>query len=171
MTISMYQASIPTFINGLKNLSEILSKAENYAKEKKIEPSVLINSRLYPDMFPLSRQVQIATDIVKGGVARLAGDEIPSYSDNEASFSELQERISKTIKYIESFKASQIDGTEDKAINFTVGKVEVMELNFTGQQYLLYWILPNFYFHITTTYAILRHNGLDIGKADFLGKM
>lgn len=122
-------------------------------------------------MFPLSRQVQIATDIVKGGVARLAGVEIPVYEDKESSFADLQERISKTVKFIESFKAEQIDGTEDKAIHLKIGRVEVMELNFTGQNYLLYFIIPNFYFHITTTYAILRHNGVDVGKKDFLGKM
>lgn len=168
MAISMYQASAPIFIHGLKNLAEILTKAAGYAEAKKIEPSVLINARLAPDMFPLSRQIQIATDVVKGGLARLAGVEVPSYADTETSFAELQERIAKTIKFLEGFKPTQIDGTEDKAINLKIGSYD---LNFTGQSYLLGFVLPNFYFHSTTTYAILRHNGLDIGKADFLGKI
>ena len=165
MTLSMYQASVPVFIQGLTNLSAILTKAENYATAKKIEPSVLINSRLAPDMFPLARQVQIATDIVKGGVSRLAAVEVPSYADTETTFEELQARVAKTIAYLKTFDAKKVDGSEDRKISLKVGG---NELNFDGQSYLLGFVIPNFYFHITTTYGILRHNGLDIGKKDFL---
>ena len=168
MTLSMYTASIPAFIRGFNNLSAILTKAESYATTKKIDPSVLINARLFPDMFPLSRQVQIATDVVKGGVARLAGIEVPSYADDEATFEQLQVRITKTIAFIKTIKPDQINGSEDKAITLKVGG---NEMNFKGEAYLLNFVIPNMYFHITTTYAILRHNGLDIGKGDFLGKI
>ncbi|NBX04149.1 MAG: DUF1993 domain-containing protein [Alphaproteobacteria bacterium] len=168
MTLSMYQASVPTFIHGLQNLSAILTKAAAYAEAKKFEPSVLVNSRLFPDMFPLSRQIQITTDVIKGGVARLAGVEVPSYADDETTFEQLQARIAKTIAFLQSFKAEQIDGSEEKIIALKVGG---NEMNFKGQPYLLTFVIPNFYFHITTTYAILRHNGLDIGKMDFLGKI
>jgi len=168
MTISMYQASVPAFIHSLSNLSAILSKAAAYAEAKKIDPAVLVNARLYPDMFPLSKQVQIASDVAKGGAARLAGAEVPSFADTEASFPELQERIAKTIAFLKTITAAQIDGSEGKAIQLKVGG---HELNFKGQDYLLQFVIPNVYFHVTTTYAILRHNGLDIGKADFLGKI
>ena len=168
MTLSMYQASVPTFIHGLANLSAILAKAAAYAEAKKIDPSVLINARLAPDMFPLARQVQITCDVVKGGVARLASAEVPSHTDNETTFPELQARIAKVTAFLQTFKAAQIDGSEDKTITLKVGG---NELSFKGQAYLLTFVIPNFYFHITTTYAILRHNGLDIGKMDFLGKI
>jgi len=164
----MFQASIPTFIHGLQNLAAILTKAAAYAEAKKIEPSVLINARLYPDMFPLARQIQIATDGVKGCAARLSGTEIPSYPDTESTFPELQERVAKTIAFLQGFKPAQIDGNEAKAITLKVGG---NEMNFQGQQYLLQFVIPNFYFHTTTAYAILRHNGLDIGKKDFLGNI
>jgi hypothetical protein len=166
MSLSMYQASIPTFVRGLQNLSAILAKAEAYATAKKIEPSVLVNARLAPDMFPLSRQVQIASDGVKGCAARLAGIEVPSFPDTESTFSELQERIAKTIKFIQGVKPAQIDGSEDRTVTLKMGG---QEKNFQGQPYLLDFVIPNFYFHITAAYAILRHNGLDIGKKDFLG--
>jgi hypothetical protein len=168
MSISMYQTSIPVFIHGLTNLSAILNKAVAYAEAKKFDSAVLVNTRLAPDMFPLSRQVQIATDIIKGGAARLAGVEIPKYDDNEATIAELQTRIEKTIKFLESIKANQIDGSEEKDISLKVGG---NDLNFKGQDYLLNFVIPNFYFHITTTYAILRNNGVDVGKMDFLGKI
>ena len=168
MTISMFQASVPNFINGLNNLSAILDKAASYAEAKKIDQSVLVNARLAPDMFPLSKQVQIATDIVKGGAARLASVEIPSFSDDEKTFAELKERIAKVIAFLQTIKSEQIDGSEEKDINLKVGGYE---LNFKGQGYLLNFVIPNFYFHITTTYSILRHNGLDIGKKDFLGSI
>jgi len=168
MSLSMYQASIPSFIHGLNNLSAILTKAEAYAAAKKIDQSVLVNARLAPDMFALARQVQIVTDIVKGGAARLAGVEIPSFPDTETSFAELKTRIEKIIAFLKTLKAAQIDGSEERAISLKVGG---NDLQFKGQHYLLQFVIPNFYFHITTTYAILRHNGLDIGKKDFLGDL
>ena len=168
MTLSMYQASIPTFIHGLANLSAILTKAEQHATAKKIDPSVLINARLYPDMFALARQVQIATDIVKGGVARLAGTEVPSFPDTETTFPELQARIAKVSEFIGGFKPAQIDGSEGKAIHLKVGGNDMV---FEGQPYLLSFVIPNFYFHISIAYAILRHSGVEIGKMDFLGKI
>ena len=166
MTLSMYQALVPVSVRMLQNLSAILQKAEAYAAAKKIQPEVLVNARLAPDMFPLSRQVQIATDIVKGGAARLAGVEVPSYADTETSLADLQARIAKTVDFLKTLTPAQIDGSEGRDINLKVGG---RELAFKGQDYLLHFVIPNLYFHITTTYAILRHNGLDIGKQDYLG--
>lgn len=166
MSLSMYQASIPVFIRMLGNLSAILEKAAAYAAAKKIEPSVLINSRLAPDMRPLSFQVQIASDMAKGCAARLAGIDPPSMADTESTFPELQERIKKTIDFLQTVTAAQVDGSEEREV---VLKMRGSEMQFKGQPYLLGFVLPNFYFHVTTAYAILRHNGLDIGKADFLG--
>jgi hypothetical protein len=163
----MYDASLAPFIRMLGNLSAILHKAEAYAAERKIEPGVLLNARLAPDMYPLVRQVQIASDSVKGCAARLAGIDIPSYADSESSFAELQARIAKTQAFLGSVTAAQLDGSEGKSITLNFPG---MELKFTGQEYLLHFVLPNFYFHLTTAYAILRHNGLDIGKMDFLGR-
>ena len=167
MSLSMYDASLPLFIRMLGNLSAILHKAEAYAAERKIEPGVLLNARLAPDMYPLLRQVQIASDSVKGCAARLAGIDIPSYADSESSFAELQARIAKTQAFLGSVTAAQLAGSEGKSITLNFPG---MELKFTGQEYLLHFVLPNFYFHLTTAYAILRHNGLDIGKMDFLGR-
>jgi hypothetical protein len=163
----MYQASIPVFLRMLGNLSNILEKAEAYAEAKKIEPSILINARLAPDMFPLSRQIQIATDGVKGCAARLAGVEVPSYPDTESTFPELQARIEKTAAFLQTFKAAQIDGSEERPITLKLGG---KDRSFMGQPYLLNFVLPNLYFHITVAYAVLRHNGLDIGKMDYLGE-
>lgn len=165
MTISMYQASIPVFIHGLQNLSAILAKGEAYAAAKKIDPSIFINARLAPDMFPLARQIQIASDSVKGCGARLAGVEVPSFPDTETTFAELQARIAKTIAFLQTLKPQQIDGSEDRTINLKVGP---RELSFKGQDYLTHFVLPNLYFHSTVTYAILRHNGVDLGKQDYL---
>jgi len=162
----MYQASVPVFVRMLDNLSRILELATQYADEKKIDPSVLINARLAPDMFPLSRQIQIATDVAKGCAARLAGLEVPSYEDNENTLPELLARIAKTVAFVQSVSAEKIDGSEDKAITL---KLRNQEVSFLGQPYLLNFVLPNFYFHITTTYTILRHNGMPLGKMDFLG--
>jgi hypothetical protein len=164
----MYQSSIPVFIHHLTNLSNILKKASSYAQIKKIDESVLVNARLFPDMFPLARQVQIACDIVKGGAARLADVELPVFPDTEKTFAELQLRITKTIEFINSFNSAQIDGSEVKSIALKVGG---NAMKFEGQPYLLNFVIPNLYFHITATYCILRHNGVDIGKADFLGKI
>ena len=166
MSLTMYQASIPVFVRMLDNLSGILDKAAAHAEAKKIDPAIFINARLAPDMFPLSRQVQIATDMVKGCAARLAGIEVPGYEDNESTFSELQARIAKTKAFIESVSASQVDGSEERKITLKFGS---KELSFLGQAYLLDFVLPNFHFHLTTTYAILRHNGVEIGKKDYTG--
>jgi uncharacterized protein len=165
-SVSMYVVSIPPIIRSLSNLRSILEKAIVYAEEKKIDPSVLVNARLYPDMFPLSRQVQIATDVAKGAASRLAGLESPKFEDNESSFPELLERIDKTLALLESFKPEQIDGSEDRTIALPMHD---RTLNFKGLPYLLDFVLPNVYFHVTAVYAILRHNGMEIGKKDFLG--
>lgn len=167
MKISMYQASVPSFILMLNNLSAILEKAAAHAEVKKIDPSVLINSRLYPDMFALARQVQIATDNVKGSVARLAGVEPPKYEDDETTFAELIARIRKTTDYLATFKPEQIDGSEEKAITL---KFRNSSREFVGMPYLLNYVLPTVYFHIVTAYGILRHNGVEIGKQDYIGK-
>ncbi|WP_437675902.1 DUF1993 domain-containing protein [Sorangium sp. So ce131] len=167
MAISMYQSSIPVLVRMLGNLSAILTKAEAYAQAKKIEPRVLIEGRLSPDMFPLARQVQIATDMAKGCGARLAGVDLPKYEDNEATFDELQARLAKTIAFLNSLRPEQIDGSEDRDITIPMGNNPPLQLK--GLNYLLYWVQPNFYFHVTTAYAILRHNGLEIGKMDYLG--
>jgi uncharacterized protein len=168
MSISMYQASIPVFIRMLNNLNGILQKAAVWAEAKKVDPMVLLNSRLYPDMFPLVRQVQIAADTAKGAAARLAGLEPPNYEDNETSFAQLAARIDKTITYLESFGPGQIDGSEERTIMVTS---HGEELRYEGMVFLLNSRLPNFYFHVTTAYAILRHSGVDIGKKDYLGKL
>ena len=166
MSNFMYVSSVPPIIHSLTNLRSILEKAVAYAETKKIDPSILINARLYPDMFPLSRQVQIATDVAKGAVSRLAGLEPPKYEDSESSFPELLARLDETIALLESFKPEQINGSEDKAIILPMHDKTV---TFKGLPYLLDFVLPNVYFHVTTAYAILRHNGVEIGKKDFLG--
>lgn len=167
MALSMYQASVPQFKKMLTNLSAILKKAEEHATAHKIDPKVFLEARLYPNMFPLTKQIQIACDQPKNGFARLAGIEPPKFEDKEASFAELYEHIAKTIAFIDTIKPEQIDGSEGKEIKFSI-----LEWNFEfiGDQYLLTWIIPNFYFHITTAYNILRHNGVDIGKSDYLGR-
>jgi hypothetical protein len=166
MTISMYQASVPRFVNILGNLSNILDKAQAHIEAKKIDDSVLTSYRIFPDMLPMAKQVQIACDTAKGVVCRLAGVEIPAFEDNEVTLADLKARIAKTVAYIQGFKPEQIDGTEDKAI---VTKRGDKETHYKGMQFLLGHAVPNFYFHVTTTYNILRHNGIDIGKRDFLG--
>ncbi|MBK9218187.1 MAG: DUF1993 domain-containing protein [Uliginosibacterium sp.] len=166
MALSMYQSSIPMLKRMLGSLATILDKAVAHAEAKKIDPAVLFGARLFPDMFPLSRQVQIATDQAKGCAARLAGVEVPKYEDNETNFAELQARLAKTIAFLDSLTPAQIDGSEGKDI---VVQVRDLKLDFKGQDYLLQWVLPNFYFHVTTAYNILRHNGIEIGKKDYLG--
>jgi hypothetical protein len=166
MAISMYQASVPQFKKMLGNLSVILKKGEEYASAKKLEGTILTGERLFPDMFPLSKQVQIACDQVKNSMARLAGIEPPKFDDSETTFAELQERVAKTIAFIDGIKPAQVDGTEAKEIKFSIKE---WHFEFVGEQYLLTWIIPNFYFHVTTTYNLLRHNGVEIGKADYLG--
>ena len=166
MAMSMYQASIPQFVKMLTNLSNILKKGEAFAKEKNIDGAVLVNDRLAPDMFPLSKQVQIACDQVKNGMARLASVEPPKFDDHESTFEQLQERIAKTIAFAKTITPAQLEGSETKEIKFSIKE---WNFEFVGQQYLLTWIIPNFYFHVTTAYDILRHNGVEIGKSDYLG--
>ena len=166
MTISMFQASVPRLINALNNLSHILDKAQAHIDAKKIDASALIQFRLYPDMLNFTRQVQIASDTAKGVIARLAGVEIPAYEDNEQSIADLKARIAKTIAFIQGFKPEQIDGTEDKDI---ITKRGDKETHYKGMQFLLGHAIPNVYFHTTTAYAILRHNGVEVGKRDYLG--
>jgi hypothetical protein len=166
MIISMYQASVPRFVNILGNLSKILDKAQAHVDAKKFDAAALTTYRLFPDMLPMTTQVQIACDTAKGAVARLAGVEIPVYEDNETTLAELKARIAKTIAFIQTVTPKQIDGTEDKEI---VIKRRDKETRDNGMQFLLDTALPNFYFHVTTTYNILRHNGIEIGKRDYLG--
>lgn len=162
----MYQASAPRFVNTLKNLSAILDKAQAHAEGRKIDAAALINFRLYPDMFPMKRQVQTACDVAKAAVARLAGVDVPKHEDNEETFAELKARIAKTVDFIQTLKPAQIDGSEDKTIHLKLGGREV---DFKGMQYLLGQALPNFYFHVTTAYDILRHNGVELAKRDYIG--
>lgn len=166
MSLSMYSSSVPVLLHFLKNLSAILKKGADYAVEKKIDEKVLTGARLYPDMFPLTRQVQIACDVAKGCGARLAGMDVPKYEDNETTFAELQARVEKTMEFLKSLPAEKIDGTEKKQVKITAGP---RELEFVGDFFLRNWALPNVYFHITTAYNILRHNGVAVGKMDFLG--
>ncbi len=168
MTLSMYTASIPVFTRALDNLSHILSIGAKDAETRKIEPAVYINARLAPDMLPLARQVQITSDTIKGGAARLASIEIPSYDDAETSFAELEARIEKTRVFLKSITAAQVDGSESKAIELK-SRNGNNDRKFNGQDYLTNFVLPNVYFHVTAAYAILRHNGVPLGKKDFLG--
>ena len=168
MTISMYQASVPRIVNMLTNLDHLLDKALVHIESKKWNEAALTQFRLYPDMLPMTRQVQIACDTAKGVVARLAGVDIPAYEDNELSFGDLKQRIAKTMAFVNSFTAAQIDGTEDKDIVTKRGDVET---HYKGMQFLLNHAMPNIYFHVTTVYTILRHNGIEIGKRDYLGKV
>ena len=166
MKMSMYQASAPRFTNMLNNLSTILDKASAHAEANKIDAAALTAFRLYPNMLPLTRQVQIACDSAKGAVARLSGTEAPKHEDTEQGFDELKARIEKTVAFIAGVPASRLDGTEDKEVVLKIGG---MELKFNGLQYLLGFALPNFYFHVTTAYNILRHNGVVLAKRDYIG--
>lgn len=166
MTISMYQTSAPRFVNMMGNLSAILDKAQAHVDAKKLDPAALTAFRLFPDMLPLTREVQIACDAAKGAVARLAGAEIPQHPDVEQTIGELKARIAKTVDFIKTFKPAQIDGTEEKEI---VLRIQGNDVKFKGMQYLLGFAVPNFYFHVVTAYDILRHNGIEIGKRDFIG--
>jgi len=166
MTISMYQASAPRFARMLRNLSAILAKAQAHVEAKKLDAAALTTYRLFHDMFPLTRQVQIACDSAKGAVARLAGVDIPKHEDTEQTFAELQARIAKALDFVESVKPAQLEGSEAREI---VLKLRSGELKFKGVDYLFNHAYPNFYFHVTTAYNILRHNGVEIGKKDFIG--
>ena len=166
MSFGMYQASIPGFIKTLNNLTAILDKAERYANERKIAPEVLLNWRLAPDMFPLTKQIQLTSDFAKGAAARLAGREVPKFADNESNFAELKARIAKTLKFVEGFTAEDIDGSETRDVTLTVGGQNV---HFKGEAYLVHFVLPNFYFQAATAYGIARNFGVELGKRDFLG--
>jgi hypothetical protein len=166
MTISMYQASVPRFVNILGNLLNILDKAQVHVDAKKLDSAALTTYRLFPDMLPMTKQVQIACDTAKGVAARLAGVEIPVYEDNEETLADLKARIARTIAFLQTMTPGQIDGTEEKEIVIKRGDKET---RYKGMQFLLGHALPNFYFHVTTTYNILRHNGIEIGKRDYLG--
>jgi hypothetical protein len=166
MNISMYNASVPVFVRMLRNLAAFLAKAEAHATERKIDPAVLLGCRLSPDMFPLARQVQIASDSAKGGAARLAGVEVPSYADEEKTFGELVERCNKTVAFLEGLDEKAFAGSEDREVSW---QTRSGAKSMVGLPYLLNQVLPNFYFHVTTAYAILRHNGVPLGKKDFLG--
>ncbi len=167
MTISMYAASVPVFRQMLTSLADLLAKAEAHAVAKKIEADALLQARLYPDMFPLVRQVQIACDFAKGVPARLAGVEMPAYEDNERTFAELQARIDKTLAFIGTLDAAAFAGSEQREIVLRPGTPK--ERRIDGQAYLLHYGLPQFFFHATTTYALLRHNGVEVGKKDYMG--
>jgi uncharacterized protein len=166
MALSMYEISIPMFIHNFNILSKILLKAEKDAEKRKIDKSIFINARLAPDMLPLTKQIQIGTDMVRLGIGRLAGVKAPSFKDNETSFSDLQQRIKKTISFLVKIKSKQMDDTELKKIEFSIGKRVFKFKN--GYTYLSDWIIPHFFFHMTTTYDILRANGVNLGKRDFV---
>jgi uncharacterized protein len=168
MPLSMYTASVPPIQRSLINLRAIVEKAAAHAETKKIEPAILLGMRLYPDMLPLSAQVQIASDNAKGAASRLAGVEAPKYEDNESTFPELLARLDKTVAYLDTLTPAQIDGSEQNTITLPLRSGA---LTFTGMGYLTDFALPNFYFHVATAYAILRHSGVEIGKLDFLGKL
>jgi uncharacterized protein len=165
MSISMYEASIPHFVRMLGNLSAILDKAIAHAQTKNIEESVFINARLVPDMYPLSQQIQIATYMTRACVSRLAGLEVPSYENNETTFSDFKARIAETIAFLQDIDSEQIDNSYDQPITIKMGVKEVV---YTSQVYLLDVIIPHFYFHVTTAYAILRHHGVGLGKKDYI---
>jgi hypothetical protein len=164
----MYKASVPVFVKGLTNLKALLEKAAAHAQAKKIDETVFASARLYPDMLPLTVQIQIATDFARGTAARLAGTEMPKWEDNEKTLAELIARVDRTLDYVKPFAAAQIDGTEGKEIT---RPIRGQPKTFTGLNYLLQFALPNFYFHTATAYGILRHNGVEIGKMDFLGSL
>jgi uncharacterized protein len=166
MSLSMYQGSIPAFVQMLTNLSAILDKAEAHAANSKIDPEVLLKYRLAPDMLPFVRQIQIAADLAKGAAARLAGVEVPKHDDIEKTFADLKARLAKTAAFVQSFKPTEIDGSEDREINLTLGE---HTMSFKGEPYLVHFVMPNFYFHCTTAYDILRHCGVELGKRDFIG--
>jgi len=168
MTISMYQASVPVCIRALTNLDLVLKKGEEFATRKKVNQEVMLNFRLAADMLPLSKQVQIVSDTAKGAGARLAGIDNPKFEDTEKSFEELYARIDKTIKFLNTIKPEQMEGSESKNIVLQLGPNEA---RFVGINYLQLFVLPNIYFHITTAYNILRHNGVEVGKRDYLGDM
>ncbi len=167
MTSPLYTASIPVMQQMLRALSDVLKKAEDHAAQRNIDPNALLQARLFPDMFPLVRQVQIASDFSKGIASRLAGAEVPSWPDTETSFADLQALIAKALAHLESFQAAQFDLSESRDIVLRPGTPKEKKL--TASAYLLHYGLPQFFFHVTTAYAILRHNGVEVGKRDYMG--
>lgn len=165
--MSLYDTSVPAFLQILNSLSGILSKAEAHCKVKNIQPDVLLGARLYPDMLPFSRQIQLVCDFAAKGCARVTHSEVPSTPDTEKTFDELRQRLAKTIEYLKGYKPAQFEGAETRDVNFPAGPDKTMTMK--GQQYLAHFALPNFYFHAATAHGILRHNGVEIGKRDFLG--
>ena len=168
MTISMYQAAVPTAIRALDNLAAILEKAKAHAEAKKTDEAAFVNARLYPDMFALAKQVQIVSDTAKLGLSRIAGVQPPPYEDNETTFAQLIERCRKTVTYLKTLKPEQLDGTEDKVVTWSS---RTATRSMKAQPYLLSHVFPNLFFHCATAYGILRHNGVELGKMDFLGKL
>jgi hypothetical protein len=165
----MYQLTVPALKKGINNLAGVLAKAKAHCAEKQIDPAALLHDRLFPNMFPLVRQVQVACDQAKNATAHLAGVEPPVHGDSEASFDELIARIAKVTAYLDQFSAAQMEGSEARPVSFAIGAYRMAFPS--GQVYLQNFVLPNFYFHLTTAYNILRHNGVDLGKGDFLGDM
>ena len=165
--MSFYEAAVPAYLQILGSLTGILTKAEAHCAAKKIDPAVLLSARLYPDMLPLSKQIQLACDFAAKGCARLTGSEVPSVPDTETTFEELKQRLAKTIDYVKAYKPAQFDGADARDVTFPAGPDRSITLK--GQQFLTGFSLPNFYFHATTAHGILRHNGVEIGKRDFLG--
>ena len=168
MSLSLFDASIPTFLHTLRSLQNILEKGVAHAEARKFDPNVLATLRLYPDMLPLNRQVQIASDAAKGAAARLSATEPPKFEDNETTMAELIARVAKTIDYLQSFKPAQFEGADGRVVTV---KSPRNTFNFTAADYVRHWALPNFFFHVTLTYALLRHGGVEIGKADYLGSV
>lgn len=168
MKVSMYEASIPTFLHTLRSLKAILEKGVAHAETKKFESTLLATTRLAPDMLPLTRQVQIATDAAKGAAARLTGVDPPKFEDNETTMADLIARVGKTIDYLQGFKPEQFEGSEDRTITIPTPR---QTFTFQGLVFLRHWALPNFFFHVTTAYNLLRHNGVELGKGDYLGRV
>jgi len=166
MSLSLYDASIPTFVHSLRALQAILDKAVAHAETRKFDPNVFVSVRLYPDMLPFSRQIQIASDAAKGAAARLSGTEPPKFEDNETTMAELIARVTKTIDYLEGFNPQQFEGDDNRVITI---KTPRTSLSFKATDFVRHWALPNFFFHVTAAYALLRHGGVEIGKLDFLG--
>jgi hypothetical protein len=167
MTLSMHAASVPVFRQMLGSLDNLLAKAESHATERKIDPAALLQARLFPDMFPLLKQVQIACDFAKGVSGRLAGADLPVFDDSEQTFAELRALVAKTIAFISGLDATRFDGSEDREVVLRPDTPK--ERRFVGQAYLLNYGLPQFFFHVTTAYALLRHNGVELGKKDYMG--
>jgi uncharacterized protein len=165
--MSFYEASVPAYLQILNSLTGILTKAEAHCAAKKIEPEVLLGARLYPDMLPLSKQIQLVCDFAAKGCARLTGSDVPSVPDTEKTFEELKQRLAKTIDYVKAYKPAQFDGADARDVTFPAGPDKSITMK--GQQFLTGFSLPNFYFHAATAHGILRHNGVEIGKRDFLG--